>query len=186
MILLSVCRRTLGFRGCPERFQLLDAKQESNAHAVAQQTATNVYFILGIFILYPCTFYTSLLKTIKWCRLFSQWEQQIGLRQLCLICIFQSGKRQKSRLISLTDSGRLGYFVFIKVKLPWVASGIPPMAYLFKHHCWTKFIPGLDLVYFSFGLWFFMPRLTLQTSAALSKRVFSNPGGHRGTADGQI
>lgn len=74
------------------------------------------YFISGIFILCPFTFYVRFLKTIKWCRLFSQWELQIGLRQLCLIYIFQSEK--KSRLISLTDSGCLGCFLFIKVKLP--------------------------------------------------------------------
>lgn len=43
-----------------------------------------------------------------------------------MIYIFQSGKKKKkSRLISLTDSGCLGYFLFIKVKLPWVASGVP-------------------------------------------------------------
>lgn len=70
------------------------------------------------------------LKTIKWCRLFSQWELQIGSRQLCLIYIFQSGK--KSRLISLTDSGCLGYFLFIKVKLPSLASGVPSDGLSFK------------------------------------------------------
>lgn len=31
---------------------------------------------------------------------------------------------KKSRLISLTDSGCLGYFLFIKVKLPSVVSGV--------------------------------------------------------------
>jgi len=32
---------------------------------------------------------------------------------------------KKNRLISLTDSGCLGYFLFIKAKLPSVASGVP-------------------------------------------------------------
>lgn len=78
----------------------------------AQSTATSIYFVSGIFILYPFPFNVRLLKTIKWCRLFSQSEREIGLRQLCLIYIFQSGK--KSRLISLTDSGCLVIFHLFK------------------------------------------------------------------------
>lgn len=96
----------------------------------AQQTTTSIYFVSGIFILYPFPFNARLLKTIKWCRLFSQWELQIGLRQLCLIYIFQSGK--KSRLISLTDSGCPVIFHLLKWSSPrwWLVFALMP--YLFK------------------------------------------------------
>lgn len=137
----SVCRGNLHFRDCPERLLpdqrwVCRGRQERKALSTTQHKATGIYFVSGIFILYPFTFSLRLLKNIKWCRLFSQCELQIGSRQLCLIYIFQSGKKKKSRLISLTDSGCPGYFLFIKVKLPLVAAGV--LAYVLKYCYWGQ------------------------------------------------
>lgn len=103
---------------------------------------------------------------------------------------------KKSRLISLTNSGCLGYFVFIKVTLGSVwhcPDGLSLKTPLLKrvNSCLgpgetrgdldpdarrrilqPKFSSTLCLEHLSFGLWFLMPRLILQTSAALANRVF--------------
>lgn len=84
-------RRSQDFRGCPQWFAA-DGGQDFDGRQSTAYSCTSIYFVSGIFILYPFPFNVRLLKTIKWCRLFSQWELQIGLRQLCLIYIFQSGE----------------------------------------------------------------------------------------------